>query len=432
MFQSKKVTLIIWWSLTLVSISLVLHFIRDAHSLVAADVGGTILYSQSGANQTQPNMLTPFWHVIPSSNGTELEIEASNVPQLGGTVYFNLNGVEETPIGPTNYEHSYTGQYSNAQQSYTAVAVLTPQSGFVGTLNLTSTINLNSSNADLRRDFVESPILTPVDIFSEDSFFQITLITSDTLTADTYLALVTNVFPAGPAPSGHQFISQNYSLRPSGSIITANKPMLLRMWYNDGLLGDADPFNLAVFRWDGSQNQWLELNGYLFASQQYLSLATTHFGTHALMAVPRWYDDFDDFDGLSQKDNVTLGIEDGAFEVLTLIDGRTEGSALSWPITPTVPIANWGTVTFSYTLESPAASLTVDVLSSQGKALLTDVISGTSLADIDPDQYPALQLRANLATTTPGETARLDYWRLTWEAASPNNTYLPFVIKTTP
>ena len=65
-------------------------------------------------------------------------------------------------------------------------------------------------------------------------------------------------------------------------------------------------------------------------------------------------------------------------------------------------------------------------LSLDGTELMSDVASGASLASLDPVQYPALKLRANLASTTAGHSPALDNWQLTWQVET---IYLPVVIK---
>ena len=69
---------------------------------------------------------------------------------------------------------------------------------------------------------------------------------------------------------------------------------------------------------------------------------------------------------------------------------------------------SWDRIWFSHTVPADT-TLRVDVLDEQANLLLIDVHDGDSLAAIDPDLYPALQLRAHLGgngTNTP----TIDQW----------------------
>ncbi len=72
----------------------------------------------------------------------------------------------------------------------------------------------------------------------------------------------------------------------------------------------------------------------------------------------------------------------------------------------------------------PTTTLTIDLLDSQGRLLLADVASGTSLAELDPIQHPALRLRATFSATVPGQSAALDEWQLSWQTVQPQSYYL--------
>ena len=73
-------------------------------------------------------------------------------------------------------------------------------------------------------------------------------------------------------------------------------------------------------------------------------------------------------------------------------------------------------------------ALTVDVLKPDGTALLSNVASGVSLADIDPLQYPSLRLRASLSSAAGGATPALDGWQVTWQAKYERRIYLPVAL----
>jgi len=124
--------------------------------------------------------------------------------------------------------------------------------------------------------------------------------------------------------------------------------------------------------------------------------------TYALMATPTWRDGFDDFSGLDLPAGVSNVILNG--QGLVLASAAITGSAVSRPITPTIAIVAWGDLTYTCAVDPPTTTLSVDVLSVDGSEVLANVASGANLASIDPAQYPALELRANLSSTVAGET----------------------------
>jgi len=319
--------------------------------------------------------------------------------------------------------------YSDTVRSYVATLTgFTPATGASGPINITTTLGLDTGMVDFNRAYV--PASTIQAINSIDGNLQLTLATTDTVTSDTYIVIVPSYAPPGPPPQGHRLVGSAYSVRAAGALLLTDKPMGLRLYYSDATLLDADPHTLAIFAWDAFSKKWENLGGRLFYSQQYLSLATSRFTTYALMTTPSWRDEFDDFSGLNfpaEVSNVTLSPQEEGWE-LVLSGGATTGAAVSKPITPTVAIASWGALTFTGTMDSPTTTLSVDVLSVDGTEVLTDVASGTSLAALDPDQYPALKLRANLSSTVVEETPSLDRWQVTW-LVEEHKVYLPLVLR---
>jgi hypothetical protein len=363
----------------------------------------------------------PFLNVVPSEDGRELYVSASGAGEVGGTAFVNFD------IGPGHDKHSYTMVYSDTLQAYVATAVgFTPHESAYGTLNITTTLGLDTGAVDFNRAYV--PASTVQTLSSLDGNLALTLVSTDTVTFDTYAAITPSYAPPGPAPTGHRFVGSSYSVRAAGALVLTDKPMSLRLYYNDASLTGADPHTLAIFAWDAYNERWENLGGRLFYSQQYLSVATSRFTSYALMATPAWRDDFDDFSGLNfpaEVGNVTLSPQGDGWK-LVLSGGAMTGTAASKPITPTAAIASWGTLTFTGTMDSPTTTLSVDVLSMEGTEVLTDVVSGTSLAALD--QYSVLKLRANLSSTVAGETPLLDRWQVTWQAEE-HVAYLPLVVR---
>ena len=371
----------------------------------------------------------PFLNIVPSQDGTELYISAGTIGELGGTAFVNIG------IGPTHDKGSYTMVYSDTGQAYVATATgFTPNTGASGPINITTTLGLDTGAVDFNRAYV--PASTIQTIGSIDGNLELTLVSTDTVTFDTYVAIVPSYAPPGPAPLGYRFVGSSYSVRAAGALLVSDKPMSLRMYYNETTLAGTDPHTLAIFAWDAFNERWDDLGGHLFYDQGYLSVATSRFTTYALMATPVWRDDFDDFSGLAEVNDVTLDV---ANQKLILSGTAISGTAVSKPITPTLGLssrrrietsgaASWGSLTFTRTVNPPTTTLTVDVLSLDGSEVLTDAVSGASLAGIDPAQYPALKLRANLSSTVAGETPALDEWQLTWQVEE-HRVYLPVVLR---
>ncbi len=358
----------------------------------------------------------PFLNIVPSQDGTELYISAGTIGELGGTAFVNIG------IGPTHDKGSYTMVYSDTVQAYVATATgFTPNTGASGPINITTTLGLDTGAVDFNRAYV--PASTIQTIGSIDGNLELTLVSTDTVTFDTYVAIVPSYAPPGPAPLGYRFVGSSYSVRAAGALLVSDKPMSLRMYYNETTLAGTDPHTLAIFAWDAFNERWDDLGGHLFYDQGYLSVATSRFTTFALMATPAWRDDFDDFSGLAEVSDVTLDV---AHQKLILAGTAISGTAVSKPITPTGGIASWGSLTFTRTVDPPTTTLTVDVLGLDGTKVLTNVASGASLAFIDPIQHPALKLRVNLSSTAAGETPALDEWQLAWQVEE-HRVYLPVV-----
>ncbi|MFQ5340108.1 MAG: hypothetical protein ACE5F6_01030 [Anaerolineae bacterium] len=366
-----------------------------------------------------PSSLALFLDIVPSLDGTELFISAGGVGELSGRVFANVG------IGPGSHERSYTMVYSDTVQSYIGTAVgFTPGMNASAPLNITTTTGLDTGAVEFNRAYV--PASTTQIIRSTDGNLELRLVSADTITYDTYVAVVPSFAPPGPAPLGHRLIGSTYSVRAAGALLETDRPMNLRLYYNETLLGGPDPHTLAIFAWDAAHRRWDRLGGRLFSDWRYLSVATCRFTTYALMTTSVWHDDFDDFSGLdaAEFNNVTLGgtLEDGA---LVLATTPGSGTAISRPIMPTMPIDSWGRLTFAGRVDPPTTTLRVDVLGADGAQLLAGVASGASLDRIDPAEHPSLRLRVTLSSTAAGETPALTAWDLRWRVGK--RLYLPLI-----
>ncbi|MFQ5872675.1 MAG: hypothetical protein ACE5JL_02590 [Dehalococcoidia bacterium] len=398
----------------------------DSAAMAVSDEGQAPLASTEFANSIMPggdkrSYFAPFLDIVPSSEGTELFISAGGVGELGGTIFANVG------IGPGGDKRSYTMIYSDTVQAYVATAIgFTPRTSTFGSLNITTTLGLDTGLVDFNRAYV--PASTTQTIRSVDGNLELSVVTADTITFDRYVVVVPSYGPHGSPPPGHRFVGSIYSVRASGAQPLTDKPMNLQLAYNTTTLVGADPHTLAIFAWDANGKRWDRLGGQLFYDQQYVSVTVRRFATYALIATPTWRDEFDDFSGLNFPDevsNVTV-IPQGEDQALALSSTATNGIAVSKLIMP-LAIDRWGSLIFTRTVDPPTTTLAVDVLSVDGTELLTNVTSGASLAGIDPTQHPSLKLRANLSSTVAGETPALDEWKVTWRVGK--HVYLPVVLK---
>jgi hypothetical protein len=371
----------------------------------------------------QNGSFAPFLHIVPSQDGKEIYVKASDGGELGGTLFANVG------IGPGHDQGSYTMTFSDTNQTYIATAPgFTAGMDDYAPLSITTTLGLDTGSVEFNRDYVEAS--TPRTITSRDGNMELELVNTDTITFDTYVAVVPSYGLPGPLPSGHRLVGSIYSVRAAGALLETDRPMSLRLYYNDTSLAGAAPHTLAIFAWDAHYKRWNNLGGTLHTTpQQYLSVATTRFTTYALVATTTWRDEFFDLSGVdfSQLDNVTWGGTPGN-RTLILASTPGSGGAVSQIITATTPFSNWRRLYFNHSADPPTTTLSVEILSADGSEVLTDVASGTNLADlIDPAQYPSLRLRVNMTSTVEGETPGLERWELSWWAER-HKMYLPLVL----
>lgn len=372
-------------------------------------------------NESSPWRLH-FW-AAPSTDGTSLFVSTAQTSVQAGTVRAQAVG----PTGKIGVGMSYNG--GNSAYEVLIGAIFPAGSSIVeGQLSLTTDLDngetLDTGPVDLRRFFVPTTNASPV--VSNDNLLEMT-ISNNSLAADAYVVVMpTNDLP-GSLPQGHQLVGSPYSVRPSGANFTSNNPLLLKLFYTTVTLGNFEPHTLSILQWDPVASAWVDLGGTLDDFIENSFTATSErFTVYGLMSAPRWADDFNDFTGLSAHEKITVLLPSGSL----VLNGEQTGTAISRPITPTVPIEEWGTLSFAKTVPD-GTSLTIDVLDINDNLLLSDVTSDTSLASLDPALYASLKLRANFSTNDQATTPRLGEWRLDWQPMEPETVelYLPAILK---
>lgn len=368
----------------------------------------------------QATAFAPFLNILPSQDGAELFISAGGVGELDGAVLANID------LGPGADKGGWTMTYSDTVRAYVTTATgFTPETSLSGAISITTTHGLDTGVVDFNRAYV--PALTPQTINTIDGKLSLSLVLSDTLPSSTYIVAAPSYAPPGSPPAGHRIVGSTYSVRAAGALVVTNRPMSLRLYYDDTTLIGADPHTLAVFAWDAFHMRWDNVGGRLFCEQGYLSVPTSRFTTYALMATPVWRDEFNGFCGLAEWNDVTLGTQGGDL-TLVLDSMAGSGGALSRYITPTTGFAGWDRLSFAGVDDPPTTTLSIDVLGPNGSGVLIDVTSGADLSNLDPAQYPSLRLRASLSSTAAEQTPALDQWQLSWQVEE-HKVYLPFVLK---
>lgn len=234
--------------------------------------------AETGQTQTAP-ALRPALIVVPSEDGQSVLVQAGGVGQLGGQVFTNLQ------IGPSGNKGSYTMTYSDTVESYVASVP-----GFAATqtesasLSITTTAGLDSGDLVFTRALVRQG-QPGESVTTADGGLTLTVIASDTFGGDIYLAAAPSYAPPGPLPAGLRLASRTYSLRASGAVAVADRPMSLRLTYSPAVLTATEQEALAIYAWDPFARHWDVLPSAAFASEGYVNAAVTRFTFYALITT---------------------------------------------------------------------------------------------------------------------------------------------------
>lgn len=388
--------------------------------LLALPAQVTFVHSPAVPAAAAPAAFAPALSLVPSEDGTALYIDAGRIRAPGDTLFVNIG------IGPGHNKGSWTMSFSNTLDLYvTTAAGFTPGVDTSSELHITTTLGLETALVEFSRAFVRHD--APAQLTSPDGTLTLSLISSGTLPADTYIAIVPSYATPAPPPTGYRIVGETYSVRAPGSLPIADLPMSLRLAVAPVLLGSIDPQTLVLAVWDVVSRRWEILGGDLLTDQagHAVTATTRRFGTYAVMSGPAWRDSFADLEGLDlpTSSGVTLGLVDD--ELALVPEPGATASAVSRLISASP--AAWDTLSYSATVPL-GASLTVDVLADNGSVLLENVASGVSLKDIDPKAYKDVRLRARLTAGPRGERPGLFSWSVTWQgAADREQVFLPLI-----
>jgi microcystin-dependent protein len=362
----------------------------------------------------------PFVDIIPSLDGAELLVRVVGAGNVGKTTF------AEVDIGPTGHMLSWTDTLS--EHIATAVVPgLTPGVNILGSISITTTYNPQPETLQFYRAYVPRP--NNQTIRSANAKVELTLVSTDTLTTDSYILVMPSLRPPGLLPADHCLIGATYNVRAAGALPTANRPLSLRLYFDEFSVAGLARQSLAIFAWNETTQSWDNLGGQLLSNQNYLALVTARFTTYALVAMPSWRDSFNNGDGLdfvNGTTNVTLS-ESAEDPMLILTSQAITGVAVSQLITPTFVNATWDKLTYTAITNPPTTTLTVDVISATGGVLRHDLPSGASLADLDSTQFPNLRVRAHFSSIIAGQTPALDDWQVSWRSRT-YEIYLPLII----
>jgi len=126
------------------------------------------------------------------------------------------------------------------------------------------------------------------------------------------------------------------------------------------------------------------------------------------------------FESIDPESTVALYEIDFVYGIHNLV-----GSATSILILP-IDLREWESVIITSTIPT-STTLIIDILAPEGTTLLRDVRNGSSLKGIDPNIYPAIQLRVNFTTMDESITPDIDVWGLRWSIW--NRLYLPVMLR---
>ena len=243
------------------------------------------------ATEAGPGNWTPFLHAVPSSDGTSIDVRLVAHSAVGPGVFATRyqpgwpapRTAAMTPLAAgsaDDYAHTFTG--------------LSPLVGMEGTLRITTTLSLaapgkmaaaqllDTGPTSFERAYVRAGEIT--DVVSSDGGLVLHL-SPNSFPADAYIIVMPTCGLPAPLPVSWTAVGRPYVLRASGAVLQTERPALLQLFFDPGLLGGADPNALRILAWDPAAGTW-EAGGTVNLRDYSVSQAVTRLTVYTL-AAPR-------------------------------------------------------------------------------------------------------------------------------------------------
>ncbi len=364
-----------------------------------------------------------FISAVPDANGNEIFVAARGINAAEGQIILNI----KAGVGGGAHEDSHAMTLSGTTHIATAIG-FTPGKDTNGedTMSITTTVGseiVGTGDINFQRAFIE-PDKTET-IWADGGAFELRFF-KNSMPNNTYVLVMSTNQPPGALPLGYQLVGKTYNVRPSGSRIQSDKPMILNLSYAEPLPNNIDPHTLTIMAWDAFNQRWDNLGGTLEDEFNSVTLGIQRFTIYALASTLTWGDSFEELEPTGVLTHTNIDLQ-GLGDPVKLSSDATIGSLTSKPITPTNG-TSWGTLNFN-TTTTLSNGLSIDVLDMNQTPVLTNVSDGIDLSALSTETYPALHLRATLTrTTTTVGSPQLHDWQISW-LPEIHNVYLPLVMK---
>jgi hypothetical protein len=125
------------------------------------------------------------------------------------------------------------------------------------------------------------------EVYADDGNLSLHLAAGSLPGKDAYLVVMPPGALPGPAPAGRALVGNVYALSGSGALVQLERPGVLTLHYDGGLLGGTGaPVGVALYRWEPGSASWQALASELDAAHQAVVAPVQALGTYALFAPP--------------------------------------------------------------------------------------------------------------------------------------------------
>ena len=125
------------------------------------------------------------------------------------------------------------------------------------------------------------------DVYSNDGNLSLHLDAGSLPGEGAYLVVMPPGAVPGPLPEGLVLIGDPYDITASGALVELERPALLKLHYDGGLVRSAlAPEGLGLYRWDPNGGTWQAVPASLDEERRAMVAPVTTLGTYALLASP--------------------------------------------------------------------------------------------------------------------------------------------------